>query len=401
MESRQRSEIEDPIGAFYLHHSDSPGTVLVSQLLNGDNYTSWSRSMKIALSVKNKLGFVDGTILKPEIENAALYNAWNRNNNIVLAWILNSVSKEISSSIIFGESAFEVWKDLEERFQQSNGPRIFQLRRELINMVQDQKPVVHYFTKLKGVWEELSNFRPNCTCGKCTCGGIKELNAFHQSEYVMQFLMGLNESFTHARGQVLLMDPIPPINKVFSMVSQEEKQRAIGIEMVSNTDPSSSMAMAVGDQVKKQVKKDRPLCTHCKMLGHTIDKCYKIHDYPPGHKSRFKDQVNTAEGTNADSQAIDNLSDEQCHKLIQMLSNKLSSTDDKGKSGDVNMATFTAGSLKFIANLTNSTYDRDLWIIDYGASWHICSDRSLFPCLIIMLLLSSIVVILGLMMIFS
>ncbi|KAI3720905.1 hypothetical protein L2E82_31904 [Cichorium intybus] len=40
---------------------DGPGLVLVSQVLTGENYAAWSRSMIIALSVKNKLKFVDGT----------------------------------------------------------------------------------------------------------------------------------------------------------------------------------------------------------------------------------------------------------------------------------------------------------------------------------------------------
>jgi hypothetical protein len=44
---------------------------------------------------------------------------------------------------------------------------------------------------------------------------------------MFQFLMGLNESFSHIRGQILLMDPLPAINKVFSMVVQEEHQREI------------------------------------------------------------------------------------------------------------------------------------------------------------------------------
>ena len=35
----------------------------------------------------------------------------------------------------------------------------------------------------------------------------------------MSFSMGLNEIFSQVRGQILLMDPIPPINKVFALVS--------------------------------------------------------------------------------------------------------------------------------------------------------------------------------------
>ena len=210
-----RSAIDDSSSPFFLHHSDSPGLVLVSQLLNGDNYASWSRAMLIALSVKNKLGFIDGSITKPTDANASLLHSWTRNNNMVISWILNSVSKEISASIIFSETASDIWLDLKDRFQQSNGPRIFQLRRDLINLHQDQDSVSVYFTKMKALWEELSNFRPNCSCGKCTCGGVKELTNFYQNEYIMTFLMGLNDSFSQVRGQMLLMDPLPAINKVF------------------------------------------------------------------------------------------------------------------------------------------------------------------------------------------
>ena len=62
-----------------------------------------------------------------------------------------------------------------------------------------------------------------CSCGKCSCGGVKELTSYFQMEYVLSFLMGLNDSLAHIRGQLLLLDPLPPINKVFSLVSQEEK----------------------------------------------------------------------------------------------------------------------------------------------------------------------------------
>ncbi|KAL5790526.1 hypothetical protein ACOSQ2_005414 [Xanthoceras sorbifolium] len=53
--STNKSNLEDTSSPFFLHHSDNPGLVLVSQTLTRDNYASWSKSMLIALSVKNKL----------------------------------------------------------------------------------------------------------------------------------------------------------------------------------------------------------------------------------------------------------------------------------------------------------------------------------------------------------
>ena len=39
-------------------------------------------------------------------------------------------------------------------------------------------------------------------------------------------------------------------------------------------------------------KKERPLYTHCNMLGHTIVKCYKLHGYPPGYKPKGTSNAN-------------------------------------------------------------------------------------------------------------
>ncbi|KAK4726528.1 hypothetical protein R3W88_031445 [Solanum pinnatisectum] len=49
----------------YLQSSDTPGIALHTVKLTGpENYGLWSRSMRLALLVKDKLGFVDGTCLK-------------------------------------------------------------------------------------------------------------------------------------------------------------------------------------------------------------------------------------------------------------------------------------------------------------------------------------------------
>ena len=59
-----------------------------------------------------------------------------------------------------------------------------------------------YCTKLETVSEELNNYRPICSCSKCTCGGVKDLIEHYQMEYVMSFFMGLNDSYAQIREQL-------------------------------------------------------------------------------------------------------------------------------------------------------------------------------------------------------
>lgn len=99
----------------------------------------------MTLIVKNNLGFVDGTIVPPE-EHDPLFCLWRRNNNIVASWILNANSEDITASVIHSSSAAAMRKEL---FHQRNGPRIFQLKRELHNCVQGSMSVVQYLTKVK------------------------------------------------------------------------------------------------------------------------------------------------------------------------------------------------------------------------------------------------------------
>lgn len=136
--------------------------------------------------MKNKVGFVDGMLLCPT-EN--LRNSWFICNSVVTAWILNSLSKEISANINFVDSAHEIWIDLQQRYQRKNRPRIFQLRQEISNLVQYQHLVTNYFAKLKTLWNELASYHPSCSCGHCSYGGVKDLNQeYFQTEHVMAFL---------------------------------------------------------------------------------------------------------------------------------------------------------------------------------------------------------------------
>jgi len=70
--------------------------------------------MIVSLTAKNKLGFIDGSLPKPSPEDESLHHAWTRCNNMIIAWILNSVSKDIASSIIYITTCEEMWQDLRD-----------------------------------------------------------------------------------------------------------------------------------------------------------------------------------------------------------------------------------------------------------------------------------------------
>lgn len=40
---------------------------------------------------------------------------------------------------------------------------------------------------------------------------------------VTQFLMGLSETFTNIRGQLLMMTPLPTLSQALALLQQEEK----------------------------------------------------------------------------------------------------------------------------------------------------------------------------------
>ncbi|PKI60227.1 hypothetical protein CRG98_019415 [Punica granatum] len=97
--------------------SDSTGIQLINCKLNGDNYLTWSRLMRIALRAKNKIGFIDGTLPEPGEgdPNRAL---WVMANSTVVTWIANTLEKDLQPSIACIENARVIWDDLKQRFSQ-------------------------------------------------------------------------------------------------------------------------------------------------------------------------------------------------------------------------------------------------------------------------------------------
>ena len=132
--------------------------------------------------------------------------------------------------------------------------------------------------------------------------------------------------FDHSKDQILLIDPLPSVNKPYSMILKVEKQRmnqvtnAENLEMAvlftksafylhpdygnKNSTPfrfaneASQMHHNFREYLGKRGVSRTPEnfiqikehihCEHCGMRGHTMATCFKIHGYPDWYKTLKK-----------------------------------------------------------------------------------------------------------------
>jgi hypothetical protein len=292
--------------------------------------------MQRALGAKNKLRFVDGSLEIPPIHD--LNRApWERCNHLVHSWIVNSVSDQIASTIVFHENAIDAWQDLQERFSKADRVRIATLRSSINNLKQGTKSVLDYFIELKALWEDLNSHRPLpvCTCvHQCRCLAMQLVRDYRHEDQVLQFLQCLNDQFSVVKTQVLLMEPLPPINKVYSLVIQEESNH----KSSALIDDSSALINAAhrSDYKGKGVangstsKGSNRQCTFCHRSGHTVEFCYQKHGHPSFNKTKSSANAASTEVVEASSSssnteggssssAISSISQEQFAQLMTLL----------------------------------------------------------------------------------
>ncbi|XP_070004227.1 uncharacterized protein [Nicotiana sylvestris] len=224
---------------------------------------------------------------------------------MVTSWMLNSLSKDLTDSLQNVNNAKELWQELEDRYDQTNCAKLYQLQKEINDLSQGTLDITGYYTKIKKLWEELNalNAHAQYNC-HCTCGAKANVHKAEQDRRLIPFLMGLNEVYTAVRGSTLMMNPLPSIAQAFSILIQEEKQRKVKphnqqlmIESTSlnvnglgnnnfRTNYNQHMNTSGNNSYGRGYigNKPKPFYDFCKRLGHTKDKCYKLHIYPQNLK---------------------------------------------------------------------------------------------------------------------
>ena len=106
-----------------------------------------------------------------------------------------------------------MWILLEERNGQENGAKFYQAQKEICDINHRTSAVATYFTKVKTLWDEMSDLDH---IPICSCASADKILKKEEKQKLVQFLMGLNDSYNVIRGNILMMNPLPSISQTTS-----------------------------------------------------------------------------------------------------------------------------------------------------------------------------------------
>lgn len=81
-----------------------------------------------------------------------------------------------------------------------------------------------YYSRLKDLCDGYDSIVPPSSC---ECEKSKEYSEHLQKQRLLQFLMGLNDGYRNACGQILMKTTSPNVNQAYALIIQDECQKSL------------------------------------------------------------------------------------------------------------------------------------------------------------------------------
>ncbi|GJX92842.1 ribonuclease H-like domain-containing protein [Tanacetum coccineum] len=296
-------DISDPL---HLHPNDTTALTAVSIKLKGtENYQVWSCAMLLALEGKNKIGLLMELV-----------------KGLIQMW--------------FSE-------ELKETYDKVDGSIMFGLHHQISTLKQNGSSIADYYHKLNALWKQ---YDAMIELPKCVCNASEGFKKHNQLLKLMQFLMGLDDSYMQIRSSILFREVLPDVRSAYATIFGEESDKVAAGSIAGssqrnqastfvynvpnrnnfqrsnqNTSYGSSRPNTMNNN--KQGGSSGLVCENCGFNGHSIDRCFKIIGYPADFgKKKFGQKIknkNVSNNNYVGTSSSFGFTDEQMATLISLI----------------------------------------------------------------------------------
>ncbi|KAH9780642.1 hypothetical protein KPL71_008153 [Citrus sinensis] len=137
--------------------------------LDRSNYTIWKSQILSSVRANGLEDLLDGSktcpdqFLQSETKNTSIdtqlnlvYTTWKRKDQLLLSWLMSSISIEILSLVVNSETSLELWTSLELQFGYETFAKKIHLKMMLNNLRKGSMTITEFFGKLKTIADELA-----------------------------------------------------------------------------------------------------------------------------------------------------------------------------------------------------------------------------------------------------
>ena len=298
----------------------------VINLLNGNNYPTWKVQCQMALMKDGLWDIVNGTEVRPHDDERAMVQ-FNKSWNKALATIVLSVDPSLLYLIGEPNSPIEVWRKLSNQFQKKTWANKLHLRKKLYSLkLKDGESVQEHIKVMTETFNELSIIG----------------DPISDEDRVVHVLASLPDSYSMLVTAMEACPDVPKMETVTERLLHEERKRNNGDNLSGNNGDKAMFAKR-----QRPVSKG-PQCYKCHKFGHIKRDCPLMKDNKKRPENKNKGKFQPPHKAN-NAHASRDSSDSEC--------------DYFGLSANHVL-------------LVSDSISNKSWIIDSGASCHMCNDKS-------------------------
>jgi gag-polypeptide of LTR copia-type len=192
----------------------------INTILNSDNYLLWKSQILAIMRGHGLISFIDGSQDPPSLTinssdgttstNPAFLN-WHKQDQLILAWIFNSLSPSILAQVINCETSRQLWIEINQMHTSQSMARVLELKLKLQTSKKGGTTCVQFLQYMQGIADQLRSVGAEIS----------------DQELVLYTLQGLGTEFDNFVTTISLRTNSVTMSELRSLIfSHEARQQA-------------------------------------------------------------------------------------------------------------------------------------------------------------------------------